>query len=58
MVEEDYAELARSGVTMIGEIGLGTVNTGPEAKKHVAWCRKHGIQTIIHTGGPSIRGPI
>ena len=47
---------ARSGVTMIGEIGLGTVNTGPEAKKHVAWCRKHGIQTIIHTGGPSIPG--
>lgn len=56
MGEEDYAELARSGVTMIGEIGLGTVNTGPEAKKHVAWCRKHGIQTIIHTGGPSIPG--
>jgi enamidase len=56
MDEEDYAELARAGVTMIGEIGLGTVNTGPEAKKHVAWCRKHGIQTIIHTGGPSIPG--
>ena len=56
MGEEDYAELARAGVTMIGEIGLGTVNTGPEAKKHVAWCRKHGIQTIIHTGGPSIPG--
>ncbi len=56
MGEEDYAELARAGVTMIGEIGLGTVNTGPEAKKHVDWCRKHGIQTIIHTGGPSIPG--
>jgi enamidase len=56
MTEEDYAELARAGVKMIGEIGLGTVNTGPEASKHVAWCRKYGIETIIHTGGPSIPG--
>jgi enamidase len=56
MVEEDYAELARAGVKRLGEIGLGTVNTGPEAKKHVDWCRKYGIETIIHTGGPSIPG--
>ena len=28
MGEEDYAELARAGVTMIGEIGLGTVKPG------------------------------
>jgi enamidase len=48
--------MARAGVSMIGEIGLGTVNTGPEAARHVAWCRKHGLQTIIHTGGPSIPG--
>lgn len=56
MVEEDYAEMARAGVKMIGEIGLGTVNTGPEAKKHVDWARKYGLQSIIHTGGPSIAG--
>ncbi|MBV9432321.1 MAG: amidohydrolase family protein, partial [Hyphomicrobiales bacterium] len=56
MMEEDYAELAQAGVKRIGEIGLGTVNTGPEAKKHVEWARKHGIETIIHTGGPSIPG--
>jgi len=56
MVEEDYAEMARAGVKMIGEIGLGTVNTGPEAKKHVEWARKYGLQSIIHTGGPSIAG--
>lgn len=56
MVEEDYAEMARAGVKMIGEIGLGTVNTGPEAKKHVDWARKYGLETIIHTGGPSIAG--
>lgn len=56
MTEEDYAELAAAGVKRIGEIGLGTVNTGSEARKHVEWARKHGIETIIHTGGPSIPG--
>jgi len=56
MTEEDYSELALAGIKRIGEIGLGTVNTGPEARKHVEWARKHGIETIIHTGGPSIPG--
>jgi enamidase len=56
LTEEDYAEMARAGIRMTGEIGLGTVNTGPEAKKHVDWCRKYGLETIIHTGGPSIPG--
>ena len=56
MTEEDYAELSLAGVKRIGEIGLGTVNTGPEARKHVEWARKYGIETIIHTGGPSIPG--
>jgi enamidase len=56
MTEEDYAELSLAGVKRIGEIGLGTVNTGPEARKHVQWARKYGIETIIHTGGPSIPG--
>jgi enamidase len=56
MTEEDYADLAAAGVKRIGEIGLGTVNTGPEARKHVDFARKYGIETIIHTGGPSIPG--
>jgi enamidase len=56
MTEEDYAELSLAGIKRIGEIGLGSVNTGPEARKHVEWARKHGIETIIHTGGPSIPG--
>ena len=32
MTEEDYAELAAAGVKRIGEIGLGTVNTGPRPR--------------------------
>jgi enamidase len=56
MVEEDFAELARSGVTLLGEVGLGSVKAGYEAKEMVAWARKYGIQSTIHTGGPSVPG--
>jgi enamidase len=56
MVEEDFAELARAGVTLLGEVGLGTVKAGYEARQMVAWARKYGIQSTIHTGGPSIPG--
>ena len=34
----------------------GGVKTGEEAKKMVGWARKYGIQSTIHTGGPSIPG--
>lgn len=56
MVEEDFKELADSGVKLLGEVGLGSVKAGEEAQKMVAWARKYGIQSTIHTGGPSIPG--
>jgi enamidase len=43
-------------VTLLGEVGLGTVKAGEEAKQMVAWARKYGIQSTIHTGGPSVPG--
>ena len=56
MEEEDFKQLAESGVKLLGEVGLGGVKQGAEAKKMVAWARKYGIQSTIHTGGPSIPG--
>jgi enamidase len=56
MVEEDFAELARAGVKLLGEVGLGTVKDGKTARQMVDWARKYGIQSTIHTGGPSIPG--
>ena len=56
MVESDFAELAAAGVTLLGEIGLGSVKSGAEAKPMVEWARKYGIRSTIHTGGPSIPG--
>lgn len=56
MVEEDFKDLAAAGVTMLGEVGLGSVKDGSTARQMVAWARKYGIQSTIHTGGPSIPG--
>ena len=56
MVESDFAELAAAGVGLLGEIGLGSVKAGAEAAQMVKWARAHGIQSTIHTGGPSIPG--
>jgi enamidase len=56
MVEEDFKELAAAGVRLLGEVGLGGVKSGEEAKRMVGWARKYGIQSTIHTGGPSIPG--
>ena len=56
MEESDFADLAKAGVRLLGEVGLGTVKAGDEAKKMVAWARKYGIQSTIHTGGPSVPG--
>jgi enamidase len=56
MEEEDFRELAQAGVKLLGEVGLGGVKDGPTARKMVAWARKYGIQSTIHTGGPSIPG--
>jgi enamidase len=56
MVEEDFASLADAGVKLLGEVGLGSVKDGPTARQMVGWARSHGIQSTIHTGGPSIPG--
>lgn len=52
----DFADLAAAGVTLLGEVGLGSVKDGPTARKMVDWARANGMQSTIHTGGPSIPG--
>ena len=56
MVESDFKELADAGVRLLGEVGLGSVKAGETAAQMVKWARKYGIQSTIHTGGPSIPG--
>ncbi len=56
MEEQDFKDLAEAGVKLLGEVGLGSVKAGETARQMVKWARKYGIQSTIHTGGPSIPG--
>ena len=56
MQEQDFKDLADAGVSLLGEVGLGSVKAGETAAQMVKWARKYGIQSTIHTGGPSIPG--
>jgi enamidase len=56
LTEADFAEMARGGVKLVGEIGLGSVKTGRDAAPMVKWAKQHGMTVTIHTGGPSIAG--
>jgi enamidase len=54
--EKDFEELAREGVRVVGEIGLGGVKSPKEAGPMVKWAKKYGMVVMMHTGGTSIPG--
>ncbi len=54
--EKDFEELAREGVRVVGEIGLGSVKSPKEAAPMVKWAKKYGMVVMMHTGGTSIPG--
>jgi enamidase len=54
--EQDFKEMTEQGVTHVGEIGLGSVNTPEEAAPMVKWAKQYGMTVLMHTGGTSIPG--
>ena len=54
--EKDFEELAREGVKVVAEIGLGGVKNPKEAAPMVKWAKKYGMVVMMHTGGTSIPG--
>ena len=54
--EKDFEELAREGVKVVGEIGLGGVKSPKDAAPMVKWAKKCGMVVMMHTGGTSIPG--
>jgi len=56
LLEEDFEEMAREGVRLVGEIGLGSVKFPEDAAPMVRWARKNGMTVLMHTGGTSIPG--
>lgn len=56
LTEQDFAEMAREGVKIVGEIGLGSVKFAEDAAPMVKWAKKYGMTVMMHTGGTSIPG--
>jgi len=55
LVEADFSEVAAKGV-WLAKAGFGAVKSPYDYVPMVAWARKHGIITTVHTGGASIPG--
>lgn len=56
LVEADFAEMAKEGVWLVGEIGLGSVKKPEDAIPMVKWAKEYGMKVAMHTGGTSIPG--
>ena len=53
---KDFQEMAKEGVHIVGEIGLGSIKTPEEAAPMVKWARECNMTIMMHTGGTSIPG--
>ena len=56
LTREDFEEMAREGVRVVGEIGLGSVKEPEDAAPMVKWAKELGMTVMMHTGGTSIPG--
>jgi enamidase len=55
LTESDFKEMQREGV-WLAKAGFGNFQTPYEYAPYVAMARKHGMVSMVHTGGSSIPG--
>jgi enamidase len=55
LTEDDFREIAAKGV-WLAKAGFGSVKTPFDYGPMIAWAKKHGMVTMVHTGGSSIPG--
>jgi enamidase len=55
LIERDFEEIAAQGV-WLAKAGFGGVDTPYDYAPMIAWAKKHGMTTLVHTGGSSIPG--
>ncbi len=55
LTEADFEEVAAKGV-WLAKAGFGAVKTPYDYVPMVAWAKRHGMITTLHTGGSSIPG--
>jgi enamidase len=55
LAEGDFAEMQKQGV-WLAKAGFGNFDTPYDYAPYIALARKHGMVTMVHTGGSSIPG--
>jgi enamidase len=55
LVEADFKEISEKGVWLV-KAGFGAVKTPYDYGPMIAWGRKYGMISMVHTGGASIPG--
>jgi len=55
LTEADFEEVAKQGV-WLAKAGFGAVKSPFDYVPMIAWAKKHGMITTVHTGGASIPG--
>ncbi len=55
LTEADFKEIAAKGV-WLAKAGFGSVKSPYDYGPMIEWARKHGMVTMVHTGGSSIPG--
>ena len=50
----DIQELALAGITLLGEVGIGSLTDLRRSREMVRIARDNGMKSLTHTGGPSI----
>jgi enamidase len=53
LTQDDFRDLAKRGVWLVGEVGLGSASMA-EAKQMVRWAQENGMKVTMHAGGVSI----
>jgi len=56
LTEADFAEMAKAGVRLVGEIGISGVKDPDTAAQMARWAQANGMRVMVHTGGASIPG--
>jgi enamidase len=56
LTKTDFEEMAKEGVHIVGEVGLGSVKDPDVAAPMIQWAKDCGMTVMMHTGGTSIPG--
>src|SRR5699024_423462 len=54
--KQDFEEIVKEGVWLVGEVGLGSNKQVSEAAPMVGWAKEYGMKVAMHTGGVSVPG--